>query len=70
MVWVLMALSVGLAAPVGHGIATGTLQLKGGLDRARYPKTFWFCVVCLAAVSLYLGWLAWYDFAAIRRAGG
>jgi len=46
-----------------HGIVTGTLEVKGGIQRAMFPKTFWFCCACFGAVGLNMLWTAWYAFA-------
>ncbi len=70
MAYLLIAASLGLLALVGHGVATGTLQVKGGIARARYPKTFWFIALCLTVVGVYLGWLAGYDFALLSHISG
>lgn len=62
MLWISIAVglfSLGLAA---HGVRTGTVQVRGGVERARFPKTFWFVCAVFAAIGCYFLWIAWYDF--------
>lgn len=63
MAAICILLGLAMLGIVAHGVHTGTLRVKGGISRARFPKGFWYISICFAATGVYFIWLGIHDFA-------
>jgi hypothetical protein len=60
MSWFLLLIAAVLLAVTAHGLVTGTIMAKHGMqfDRTKSPKSFWALVIgytLLAALAAYMG---------------